>query len=587
MFRSLMTRRKFAPLFFCQFFAAFGDNFLKAALSFLIAAQIVGAKGAALITLAGGLFIAPYFFLSGLGGEIADRYDKAWVAQRIKFVEMGAAALAVLGFAIHSIPLLFVALFLFGTLGSLFGPVKYGILPDHLAPSELPGGNALIEGGTFLAILLGTIVAGLAANGESNPIHFAWLMLLTALASWLSSLLIPPTGEGAPTLVVNRNILASTWDLIKELRTDSRLWWGAIVVSWFWLVGALVLSLLLPLGHVNINADRRSDHGLSCRLLGGGRHWLVACGMALLRPHRHPADADRRRADWSVLARPCADGLADHACDDDVGCCRLLCGVGQHSHSGRSGRAGNRRRLVRRADVRRGAGLGAQGPPRPRGGRRQCAQCRVHGGRGAGSGAAAGGRFHGADAAGAHRRRQLCGGGRHRFHHAGELDDRFSLDRVPRLPSSGSEGLREYRQSRQQRHHRAQSRQLPRSTAGHVAAAQAADIRRRRDDVAALVDSAVPEIRAHHGARSAQAVFAARDHQRGARRQYAGHLPRRPHHRHRQPDEGLRWRRDDRRQVGRDGGAGPYRRAGGHDFQPVEEHAGAAPAVSKNYRQHP
>jgi acyl-[acyl-carrier-protein]-phospholipid O-acyltransferase/long-chain-fatty-acid--[acyl-carrier-protein] ligase len=254
MFKSLMTRRKFAPLFFCQFFAAFGDNFLKAALSFLISAQILGAEGAALITLAGGLFIAPYFFLSGLGGEIADRYDKAWVAQRIKLVEMGAAAIAVLGFAIHSIPLLFVALFLFGTLGSLFGPVKYGILPDHLPRAELPGGNALIEGGTFLAILLGTIVAGIAANGESNPIHFAWLMLLTALASWSSSLLIPPTGEGAPTLVINRNILASTWDLIKELRTDPRLWWGAIVVSWFWLVGALILSLLLPLGHTNINA---------------------------------------------------------------------------------------------------------------------------------------------------------------------------------------------------------------------------------------------------------------------------------------------------------------------------------------------
>ncbi|MGA8612556.1 MAG: acyl-[ACP]--phospholipid O-acyltransferase [Xanthobacteraceae bacterium] len=253
MFKSLMTRRKFAPLFFCQFFAAFGDNFLKAALSFLISAQILGAEGAALITLAGGLFIAPYFFLSGLGGEIADRYDKAWVAQRIKLVEMGAAALAVLGFAFHSIPLLFVALFLFGTLGSLFGPVKYGILPDHLSRAELAGGNALIEGGTFLAILLGTIVAGIAANGESNPIHFAWLMLFTALASWLSSLLIPPTGEGAPTLVINRNILVSTWDLIKELRTDPRLWWGAIVVSWFWLVGALVLSLLLPLGHININ----------------------------------------------------------------------------------------------------------------------------------------------------------------------------------------------------------------------------------------------------------------------------------------------------------------------------------------------
>jgi acyl-[acyl-carrier-protein]-phospholipid O-acyltransferase/long-chain-fatty-acid--[acyl-carrier-protein] ligase len=253
MFKSLMTRRKFAPLFFCQFFAAFGDNFLKAALSFLVAAQITGAKSGALITLAGAVFIAPFFFLSGLGGELADRYDKALMAQRIKFVEMGAAVLAVIGFGFHSVILLFVALFLFGTLGSLFGPVKYGILPDHLARSELPGGNALIEGGTFLAILIGTIVAGLAANGQSNPIHFAWLMVLTALASWLFSLLIPPTGEGAPNLAVNRNVLASTWDLIKELRADPRLWWGAIVVSWFWLVGALVLSLLLPLGHINVH----------------------------------------------------------------------------------------------------------------------------------------------------------------------------------------------------------------------------------------------------------------------------------------------------------------------------------------------
>jgi acyl-[acyl-carrier-protein]-phospholipid O-acyltransferase/long-chain-fatty-acid--[acyl-carrier-protein] ligase len=94
MFKSLMMRRKFAPLFFCQFFAAFGDNFLKTALSFVVLAQIAGANSGALITLAGAVFIAPFFFLSGLGGELADRYDKAWVAQRIKFVEIGAAAQA-------------------------------------------------------------------------------------------------------------------------------------------------------------------------------------------------------------------------------------------------------------------------------------------------------------------------------------------------------------------------------------------------------------------------------------------------------------------------------------------------------------
>ena len=253
MFKSLMTRRRFAPLFFCQFFAAFGDSFLKTALGFVILARIAGANSGALITLASATLIVPFFFLSGLGGELADRYDKARMAQRIKLVEMAAAAFAVAGFALHSVVLLFVALVMFGTLATLFGPIKYGILPDHLARGELPAGNALIEAGTFLAILLATILAGIAANGHSNPIHFAWLMMVTALASWLSSLLIPPTGEGAPHLKVQPNIFASTWELIRELREDARLWWGAIVVSWFWLVGALVLSLLLPLVHVDID----------------------------------------------------------------------------------------------------------------------------------------------------------------------------------------------------------------------------------------------------------------------------------------------------------------------------------------------
>src|SRR5271170_6337205 len=250
---SLLTTRRFAPLFFCQFFAAFGDNFLKTALVFVILFSVSGANSGVLITLAGATLIAPFFFLSGLGGELADRYDKGWVAQRIKFTEMGAAIIAVTGFAFHSLVLLFLAVGLFGTLASLFGPVKYGILPDLLQREELPSGNALIEGGTFLAILIGTIVAGIAANGNSNPIHFAWLMILTALASWLSSLLIPKTGEGAPDLAINRNILASTAALIKQVRADHRLMWGALVASWFWLVGALVLSLLPPLVSVNIN----------------------------------------------------------------------------------------------------------------------------------------------------------------------------------------------------------------------------------------------------------------------------------------------------------------------------------------------
>jgi acyl-[acyl-carrier-protein]-phospholipid O-acyltransferase/long-chain-fatty-acid--[acyl-carrier-protein] ligase len=245
--RSLMLSRRFAPLFWCQFFSAFSDNFLKTALVFLILFQIGGPHAESLVTLAGGIFIAPFFFLSALGGQIADRLDKAFVARRLKFVEIGIAFVAVAGFSLHSVPILFVALFLFGVIGALFGPIKYGILPDHLMRAELPAANALVEGATFMAILLGTIFGGLAARDGGDPAHLALLMIGFALLCWGSSLLIPPTGEAAPGLPVSWNIAASTAALLKHLWSDQRLWWGAMVASWFWLCGIIVLALLPPL----------------------------------------------------------------------------------------------------------------------------------------------------------------------------------------------------------------------------------------------------------------------------------------------------------------------------------------------------
>ena len=113
---SLMTTRRFAPLFWCQFFSAFNDNFLKNALVFLILFKIGGENAEALITLAAAVFIAPFFFHSGLGGQLADRFDKSTVAQRLKLTEIGVAGLAVIGFALHSVPVLFAALFLFGVI---------------------------------------------------------------------------------------------------------------------------------------------------------------------------------------------------------------------------------------------------------------------------------------------------------------------------------------------------------------------------------------------------------------------------------------------------------------------------------------
>jgi len=243
----LLLSRRFAPLFWCQFFAAFNDNFLKTSLVFVILFHSDVANQEASITFAGAVFIAPYFFLSALGGELADRYDKARIAQWLKFVEIFIAMLAVLGYASASLPILFVALLGFGILGTLFGPIKYGILPDHLQREQLPAGNALVEGATFVAILLGTIAGGVAARGQSEVALFATLLMSFAAACWMAALLIPPTGERAPKLKIAINVAASTAAMIRYLRADSRLWWGAMVTSWFWLVGIVVLSLLPPL----------------------------------------------------------------------------------------------------------------------------------------------------------------------------------------------------------------------------------------------------------------------------------------------------------------------------------------------------
>jgi acyl-[acyl-carrier-protein]-phospholipid O-acyltransferase/long-chain-fatty-acid--[acyl-carrier-protein] ligase len=142
---------------------------------------------------------------------------------------------------------LFATLFGFGILAALFGPIKYGILPDHLRRDQLPAGNALIEGATFVAILLGTMTAGLAARFGANHFYFAALLVGVAFACWISALFIPPSGVGSPSLRVDANIFASTVATIRYLRRDTRLWWGAMVTSWFWLIGIVVLSLVPPM----------------------------------------------------------------------------------------------------------------------------------------------------------------------------------------------------------------------------------------------------------------------------------------------------------------------------------------------------
>ncbi len=261
MFKDLMTSRCFAPLFWCQLCSALNDNFLKNALVMLIlfglggAGSSVGAHGPTLVTLAGIVFIAPFFILSALGGELADRYDKASMAAAIKLAEIPIAGLAAVGFFLHSVALLFVTLALFGIVAALFGPVKYGILPEKLKTSELAAGNALVEGATFLAILAGTIAGGIAVTSMATPELVVAVILALAVASWGFARAIPIEGAAAPGLAITSNPWTSTIALLRELKAEARLWSGAHIVSWFWLMGSVALAVLTALVKNNIGGS--------------------------------------------------------------------------------------------------------------------------------------------------------------------------------------------------------------------------------------------------------------------------------------------------------------------------------------------
>lgn len=244
MFPTLLATRRFAALFWCQFLSALNDNFVKNALVILILFKIGESEGASLVALAGAVLVAPFFFLSALGGELADKYDKGEMAEWLKRYEIPIALVAALGFWFNSVPLLFVALGGFGVMAALFGPIKYGILPALLDKKEISAGNALVETATFAAILIGTIAGGLLVSPEGTAWELPVAVIVLAVLCWISARMIPRTAAAAPDLVITRNPLASTFALLGELKADPKLWTGGLITSWFWLVGAVALALL-------------------------------------------------------------------------------------------------------------------------------------------------------------------------------------------------------------------------------------------------------------------------------------------------------------------------------------------------------
>jgi acyl-[acyl-carrier-protein]-phospholipid O-acyltransferase/long-chain-fatty-acid--[acyl-carrier-protein] ligase len=242
---SLLGKRRFAPLFVVQFLGAFNDNLLKFALLFLANFVLFRAepeKAGLLATVATGLFILPYFLFSAIAGQIADAWDKAKLVRAVKAAEIVIMALALAGFYLQSVPLLLGCLFLMGLHSTIFGPVKFSILPQHLGPHELMGGTGLIEAGTFLAILGGQLLAGVI------PAQTAGLAAIgIALLGFLTSLAVPSAPPVAKGLKVDRNIFRSTWQILKAARHGRGVWLSILGISWFFAVGAVLLSEFAPL----------------------------------------------------------------------------------------------------------------------------------------------------------------------------------------------------------------------------------------------------------------------------------------------------------------------------------------------------
>ena len=238
----LLFDRRFWPLFWTQFLGAMNDNFFKNAMALLILYELATAGGATLVTAAAGVFILPFFLFSSLAGQCADRFERAGLTKKIKMAEIIIMTAGATSLFAGNITALFAVLFLMGTQSTFFGPIKYGILPDILRRDELMAGNALIEAGTFLAILLGTIAGGLMILQEFGVETVSIGVLLMAALGWSTSLRIQTVPIANQDLPIEANILRSTWALIKELRAERSLWLAALGVSWFWFVGAVFMT---------------------------------------------------------------------------------------------------------------------------------------------------------------------------------------------------------------------------------------------------------------------------------------------------------------------------------------------------------
>jgi 1-acyl-sn-glycerol-3-phosphate acyltransferase len=243
---SLLTQRRFGPFFWTQFLGAFNDNLFKTALLVVLTYDALAwttVPAALLNNLIPGLFILPYVVFSATAGQIADKVEKGRLARFVKLLELVIMAIAAAGWLTHTLWLLVAAVVGMGVHSTLFGPVKYAYLPQHLKPEELVGGNGVIEMGTFVGILLGEVMGAILAGHGAIGVHLvAFGTLAVAVLGLVTSWRIPQSPAPAPTLKISANFVAESVRNIGFSRKNRTVFLSMLGNSWFWFYGALVLS---------------------------------------------------------------------------------------------------------------------------------------------------------------------------------------------------------------------------------------------------------------------------------------------------------------------------------------------------------
>ena len=251
----LLRQRRFLPYFLTQSLGAFNDNVYRQAIIGLLFYLGVNLEERTLYTnLAPALFILPYFLFSGLAGQIAEKLEKSLLVRITTMMEIGIMSIAAVGFVLESLPVLLVALFLTGLQSTLFGPVKYSILPSVLKPEELTGGNGLVEMGTSMSILLGMIFGGLifVIAGTNGPEAAAFAIVALAITGNLVSRAIPRVEASAPDLVINWNPFPESLKALRLARKQPAVRNAVLGVSWFWFVGTVLTAQLPTYAELNL-----------------------------------------------------------------------------------------------------------------------------------------------------------------------------------------------------------------------------------------------------------------------------------------------------------------------------------------------